>query len=186
MKTAILILSLFVLTNCTFLVTTFEIGGAATTAGSTTTAVEVAQALDTAKTAGDVVSYNETGKTLTDHIISFLTEKDCNLVRKLKSDGDFCKAYLPRMDTTDRIRVFQIIEGIRPVNGQMGPKTRQAYWNYQHGLREWDQKLYLKFPLTVEEVKEYQEKNELESVGTIGPKTIKALIKYYEEIKNGS
>ena len=178
----LILTSVFLLQGCTLLVTTFEIGGAAATAGSTTTAVEVAQALDTAKTAGDVVSYNETGKTLTDHIISFLTEKDCNLVRKLKGDGDFCEAYLPRMDTPNRIRVFQIIEGIRPVNGKMGPKTRQAYWNYQHGLREWDQKLYLNFPLTEEEVKKYQVDHGLEPIGTIGPKTIRSLIKYYESM----
>lgn len=183
MKIAILI-SIFFLQGCTFLVTTFEIGGAATAAGSTTTAVEVAQVLDTAKTAGDVVSYNETGKTLTDHIISFLTEKDCNLVRKLKGDGDFCEAYLPRMDTPDRIRVFQIIEGIRPVNGRMGPKTRQAYWNYQHGVREWDQKLYLKFPHTEEEVREYQKENGITPQnGSIGPKTTKMLIKLLDSIK---
>ena len=182
MKTAILILSLFVLTNCTLLVTTFEIGGAAATAEGASTALEVAQALDAAGTAGDVVSVKETGKTLTDHVVSFLTEKDCSLWRKLKGDGAYCEVYLPLMDTVNRIRVFQVIEGIRPVNGKMGPKTRQAYWNYEHGVKEWDQTLYLKFPHTEEEVKQYQEENGLEPVGTIGPKTIKLLIKLHQEL----
>jgi peptidoglycan hydrolase-like protein with peptidoglycan-binding domain len=176
---------MFFLQGCTFLVTTFEIGGAAATAGSTTTAVEVAQALDIAGTAGDAVSIKETGKTLTDHVVSFLTEKDCSLWRKLKGDGAYCEVYLPKMDTVNRIRIFQIIEGIRPVNGKMGPLTRQAYWNYEHGVREWDQKLYLKFPHTEEEVKAYQKENGITPQnGNIGPKTIKSLIKFYNDLKN--
>lgn len=156
------------------MITTFELGGAAATAGSTTAAV------------GDVVSIKETGKTLTDHVVTFLTEKDCSLWRKLKDEGAYCEVYLPKIDTVNRIRVFQIIEGIRPVDGRMGPLTRQAYWNYEHGVREWDQQLYLKFPHTEEEVKRYQELNGITPVnGNIGPKTIRSLIKYYEEIKHG-
>ena len=75
--------------------------------------------------------------------------------------------------TTANIRI------IDPANGKMGPKTRQAYWNYEHGVKEWDQKLYLKFPHTEEEVKEYQKENGLEPVGNIGPKTIKLLIELH-------
>lgn len=175
------------LQGCTLLVTTFELGGAAATAGSTTAAVEVAQALDVAKTAGDVASIQQTGKTLTDHLISKLTDKDCSLWRKLKGEGAYCEVILPVLDTTNKIRVFQIIEGIRPVNGKMGPKTRQAYWNYEHGLREWDDDLYDLFPKNVAEVKEFQEKKGITPVnGNIGPKTIGELIKFYEEIKDGA
>ena len=166
------------------MVTTFELGGAATTAGSTTAAVEVAQALDVAKTAGDVASVQQTGKTLTDHLISKLTDKDCSLWRKLKGEGAYCEVILPILDTTNKIRVFQIIEGIRPVNGRMGPLTRQAYWNYEHGLREWDDDLYDLFPRTEEEVKKYQLENGITPQnGNIGPKTIKSLIKYYSTLK---
>ena len=178
------LVSVFSMQGCTFLVTTFEIGGAAATAEGASTAVQVAQALDVAGTAGDAVSVKETGKTLSDHIVSFLTEKDCKLLRKIRGQGTYCEVYLPKMDTVNRIRVFQIIEEIRPVNGKMGPLTRQAYWNYEHGVRIWDQKLYKKFPHTKEEVKKYQRENSITPQnGNIGPKTIKSLIKYYSTLK---
>lgn len=178
-------ISLLSLQGCTLLVSVTGIGTTgAGAAATTTTAMEVAQALDAAKTVGDVASIQQTGKTLTDHIVSTLTDKDCSLWRKLKGDGAYCEVYLPKMDTVNRIRIFQIIEGIRPVNGKMGPKTRQAYWNYEHGVREWDQSLYKKFPHTKEEVKEYQSENDITPVnGNIGPKTIKSLIKYYSTLK---
>ena len=137
-----------------------------------------------AGTAGDAVSVKETGKTLSDHIVSFLTEKDCKLLRKIRGRGAYCEVYLPKMDTVNRIRVFQIIEEIRPVNGKMGPLTRQAYWNYEHGVKIWDQKLYKKFPRTEEKVREYQRENGIvPHNGNIGPKTIKSLIKYYSTLK---
>ena len=69
------------------------IGEAATAVGAAseaTTALEIAETVDLAKTAGDAVSYQKTGKTLTDHIISGATGKDCRLIRKLKGDGDYC------------------------------------------------------------------------------------------------
>lgn len=171
--------------GCTLLVT---ITGAGTTgagaAATTTTALEVAQALDVAKTVGDVASVQQTGKTLTDHLVSKLTDKDCSLWRKLKGEGAYCEVILPILDTTNKIRVFQIIEGIRPVNGRMGPLTRQAYWNYEHGLREWDDDLYDLFPRTEEEVKKYQLENGITPQnGNIGPKTIDSLIKYYSTLK---
>jgi hypothetical protein len=164
------------------------ITGAGTTgagaAATTTTALEVAQALDVAKTVGDVASVQQTGKTLTDHLVSKLTDKDCSLWRKLKGEGAYCEVILPILDTTNKIRVFQIIEGIRPVNGRMGPLTRQAYWNYEHGLREWDDDLYDLFPRTEEEVKKYQLENGITPQnGNIGPKTIDSLIKYYSTLK---
>lgn len=164
--------------GCTFLVTTFEIGGAAATAEGASTAVEVAQALDLAGTAGNAVSVKETGKTLSDHVVSGLTGKDCKLLRKIRGRGDYCDFYLPEVDSINNIKIFQIIEGIRPVNGKMGPLTRQAYWNYQHEVKTWDQKLYKKFPRTEEEIQEFQRDNGIEPIGIIGPKTTRALIKY--------
>ena len=49
----------------------------ATGGAVSSTAVSIAQTLDIAKTTGDVVSFVDTGKTLTDHVISKYTGKDC-------------------------------------------------------------------------------------------------------------
>jgi len=43
-----------------------------------------------AKTSGDVVSYVETEKTLTDHAISYAANKDCALLRVFDADEDIC------------------------------------------------------------------------------------------------
>ena len=167
------------------MVTTFEIGGAAATAEGASTAVEVAQALDIAGTAGDAVSVKETGKTLSDHVVSGLTGKDCRLIRKIRGKGDYCEILLPNLNTHNKIKVFQIVEGIRPINGNMGPLTRQAFWNYEHEVKEWDPTIYDKLPKTAPEVIELQKEHGLEPIGEIGPKTTKILIKLYEEIKDG-
>ena len=45
--------------------------------GAGATAVTVAEAVDTAKTAGDAVAYGTTGKTLTDHALDKITGRDC-------------------------------------------------------------------------------------------------------------
>ena len=183
MKFSIVLISIL-LQGCTFLVTTFEIGGAAATAEGASTAVEVAQALDIAGTAGDAVSVKETGKTLSDHVVSGLTGKDCRLLRKIRGRGDYCEIPLPNLNTRNKIKVFQIVEGIRPVNGRMGPLTRQAYWNYEHEVKFWDSKIYDKLPKTAPEIIRLQQDNGLEAIGEIGPKTTRLLIKMYEEIKN--
>jgi hypothetical protein len=180
----ILILNLLCLQGCTLLVTTFEIGGAAATAESASTAVEVAQALDIAGTAGDVVSVKETGKTLSDHVVSGLTGKDCRLIRKIRGRGDYCEIPLPNLNTRNKIKVFQIVEGIRPVNGRMGPLTRQAYWNYEHEVKSWDSKIYDKLPKTAPEIIRLQKDNGLEPIGEIGPRTTRLLIKLFKELKN--
>ena len=185
LKHLILIICLLVLTNCTFLVTTFEIGGAAATAEGASTAVEVAQALDIAGTAGDAVSVRETGKTLSDHVVSGLTGKDCRLLRKIRGRGDYCEIPLPNLNTRNKIKVFQIVEGIRPVNGKMGPLTRQAYWNYEHEVKAWDSKIYDKLPKTAPEIIRLQQDNGLEAIGEIGPRTTRLLIKLHKEIKDG-
>lgn len=176
----------FLLQGCALLVT---LTGAGTTgagaAATTTTAMEVAQALDAAKTVGDVASYQKTGKTLTDHFISKLTGKDCRLVRKIKGDGDYCEPVeivLPILNTKNKIKVFQIIEGIRPVNGHMGPLTREAYWQYEQGVKEWNSELYLKFPRNDTQVMMFQRLYGIEQVPNVGPKTIRKLIEYRDAL----
>lgn len=159
-----------------------EAATAATAASGATSALEIAEAVDLAKSAGDAVAYQKTGKTLTDHFVSRLTGKDCRLVRKIKSEGGYCQIWLPIIDTKDKIKVFQIIENIRPVNGHLGPLTRQAFWNYEHGLKEWDPDIYDQFPKTEEEIKQYQEEHGLNPVGYIGPETTKLLIKLRQDL----
>ena len=181
-KHVIILIILVVTQGCTLLVTTFEIGGAAATAEGASTAVEVAQALDLAGTAGDVVSVKETGKTLSDHVVSGLTGKDCRLLRKVRGRGDYCEIPLPNLNTRNKIKVFQIVEGIRPVNGHMGPLTRQAYWNYEHEVRAWDSKIYDKLPKTAPEIIRFQQDNGLEAIGEIGPRTTKLLIKLHQDL----
>lgn len=158
-----------------------EAATAATAASGATSALEIAEAVDLAKSAGDAVAYQKTGKTLTDHIVSRLTGKDCRLVRKIKSEGDYCEPVeiiLPILNTQNKIKVFQIIEGIRPVNGRMGPLTRQAYWNYEHGVKTWDVEFYMKFPRNDTQVMQFQKLYGIEQVPNVGPKTIRMLIKY--------
>ena len=180
----VLLLAILLTQGCTFLVTTFEIGGAAATAEGANTAVEVAQALDIAGTAGDAVSVKETGKTLSDHVVSGLTGKDCRLLRKVRGRGDYCEIPLPNLNTRNKIKVFQIVEGIRPVNGNMGPLTRQAYWNYKHEVKAWDPTIYDKLPKTAPEIIRLQKDNGLEPIGEIGPKTTRLLIKLFKDLKN--
>jgi len=50
-----------------------------TSAGGGATAVQVATVLDAAKLGGDVISGATTGKTLTDHAISYAVDRDCSL-----------------------------------------------------------------------------------------------------------
>lgn len=117
--------------------------------------------------------------------MSYLTDKDCRLFRKLSGEGDYCEPVeivLPILNTRNKIKVFQVIEGIRPVNGHMGPKTRQAYWNYQHGVRMWNSELYSKFPKNDTEVFAFQKEHNIKQTGVIGPKTTRALIDYYNTI----
>lgn len=181
------IVGLVLLTQgCAILVTATGAGTVGTgTAATTSTALEVAQALDAAKAVGDVASYQKTGKTLTDHFISKLTGKDCRLARKLKGEGDYCEPFeiiLPILNTKNKIKVFQIIEGIRPVNGHMGPLTRQAYWQYEHGVKEWDAEFYMKFPRNDTQVMMFQRLYDIEQVPNVGPKTINMLIKYRDAL----
>ena len=87
----ILLVIIFTLTGCAkFAVDLLGLGGAVEGAAGATTAVEIAETVDTAKTVGDVGSYANTGKTLTDHAISKYTGKDCKTINILE-DKEICE-----------------------------------------------------------------------------------------------
>jgi hypothetical protein len=101
--------------------------------GAGATAVAVAEAVDTAKTAGDAVSYGTTGKTLTDHALDKITGRDCKLFRVFDRDRRVCQERMPELKTSAQIRLFQKSKGI-PETGQIGPLTRIAIWRIKHQL----------------------------------------------------
>ena len=87
----ILLVIIFTLTGCAkFAVDLLGLGGAVEGAAGATTAVEIAETVDTAKTVGDIGSYANTGKTLTDHAISKYTGKDCKTINILE-DKEICE-----------------------------------------------------------------------------------------------
>ena len=75
---------MFLLNGCSLIIGQLPFGGSVTAAGESSVIIELAQSPDTAKMAGDGVSYVNTGKTLTDHIISEYTGKDCKTFNVLK------------------------------------------------------------------------------------------------------
>lgn len=90
-KGSIVILLFLLLQGCAkFAVDLLGLGGAVEGAAGATTAVEIAETVDTAKTVGDVGSYANTGKTLTDHAISTYTGKDCKTINILE-DKEICE-----------------------------------------------------------------------------------------------
>lgn len=101
--------------------------------GAGATAVAVAESVDTAKTAGDVVAYGTTGKTLTDHALDRITGRDCALFRAFDRNHRICRERMPELKTTAQIRAFQKSKGI-PQTGVIGPLTRIAIWRIQHEL----------------------------------------------------
>jgi hypothetical protein len=101
--------------------------------GAGATAVAVAEVVDTAKTAGDAVSYGTTGKTLTDHALDKITGRDCKLFRVFDRDRRVCQERIPELKTSAQIRLFQKSKGI-PETGQIGPLTRIAIWRIKHQL----------------------------------------------------
>ena len=101
--------------------------------GAGATAVTVAEAVDTAKTAGDAVAYGTTGKTLTDHALDRITGRDCKLFNVFDRNHRVCKERMPELRTPAQIRAFQKSKGI-PETGQIGPLTRIAIWRIQHEL----------------------------------------------------
>jgi hypothetical protein len=101
--------------------------------GAGATAVAVAEAVDTAKTAGDAVAYGTTGKTLTDHALDKITGRDCKLFRVFDRDRRVCRERMPELKTAAQIRAFQKSKNLEQT-GQIGPLTRIAIWRIRHEL----------------------------------------------------
>jgi murein L,D-transpeptidase YcbB/YkuD len=101
--------------------------------GAGAAVVTVAETVDTAKTAGDVVAYGTTGKTLTDHALDAVTGLDCKLFNVFDRDHKICRERMPDLSTKEKIQAFQRSKGIEPT-GTIGPKTRMAVWRIQHEL----------------------------------------------------
>ena len=101
--------------------------------GAGATAVAVAEAVDTAKTAGDAVAYGTTGKTLTDHALDRITGRDCKLFRVFDRDRRVCRERMPELKTAAQIRAFQKSKNLAQT-GQIGPLTSIAIWRIQHEL----------------------------------------------------
>jgi hypothetical protein len=101
--------------------------------GAGATAVTLAEAVDTAKTAGDAVAYGTTGKTLTDHALDKITGRDCKLFRVFDRNRRVCRERMPELRTLAQIRAFQKSKGI-PETGQIGPLTSIAIWRIKHEL----------------------------------------------------
>jgi murein L,D-transpeptidase YcbB/YkuD len=95
--------------------------------------VAVAETVDTAKTAGDVVAFGTTGKTLTDHALDAVTGRDCKLFNVFDKYRKVCKERMPDLGTREKIQAFQKSKGIEPT-GTIGPKTRMAVWRIKHEL----------------------------------------------------
>ncbi len=101
--------------------------------GAGATAVAVAETLDTAKTAGDVVAYGTTGKTLTDHALDAVTGRDCNLILIFNKYRKVCRERMPDLSTKEKIRAFQKSKGLEQT-GRIGPLTSIAIWRIKHEL----------------------------------------------------
>ena len=101
--------------------------------GAGATAVAVAEVVDTAKTAGDVVAYGTTGKTLTDHALDRVTGRDCKLFHVFDRDRRVCRERMPELKTSAQIRAFQKSKNLEPT-GTIGPLTRIAIWRIRHEL----------------------------------------------------
>lgn len=101
--------------------------------GAGATAVAVAETVDTAKTAGDVVAYGATGKTLTDHALDAVTGRDCNLILIFNKYRKVCRERMPDLSTKEKIRAFQKSKGLEQT-GRIGPLTSIAIWRIKHEL----------------------------------------------------
>lgn len=101
--------------------------------GAGATTVAVAETVDTAKTAGDVVAYGATGKTLTDHALDAVTGRDCNLILIFNKYRKVCRERMPDLSTKEKIRAFQKSKGLEQT-GRIGPLTSIAIWRIKHEL----------------------------------------------------
>jgi hypothetical protein len=90
------------LQGCTVLATV--VGGSAST-------VQVAQTVDAAKLGADAVSGAATGKTITDHAISYVFNQDCTLFNVFSTSKPVCRDYdepLPVEPTPEAAPVINI------------------------------------------------------------------------------
>lgn len=101
--------------------------------GAGSTAVAVAETVDQAKTAADIVAYGTTGKTLTDHALDAVTGRDCNLILIFNKYRKVCKERMPDLSTKEKIRAFQKSKGLEQT-GRIGPLTSIAIWRIRHEL----------------------------------------------------
>ena len=85
MKTTLAIIALVLLsqTGCAVI---------AVSAGGSAAVVQAAQVLDAAKLGADIVSGATTGKTLTDHAISYITDQDCSMFNLAEGES-ICSDY---------------------------------------------------------------------------------------------
>jgi hypothetical protein len=75
-KKAILLLCCFQLTGCAVV---------ASMGGGSAATIQAAQTIDAAKLSADALSGAATGKTITDHAISYVADQDCTLFNLLDS-----------------------------------------------------------------------------------------------------
>ena len=101
--------------------------------GAGATTVAVAETVDQAKTAADIVAYGTTGKTLTDHALDAVTGRDCNLILIFNKYRKVCKERMPDLSTKEKIRAFQKSKGLEQT-GRIGPLTSIAIWRIKHEL----------------------------------------------------
>jgi len=105
----------------------------ATNMGAGATAISTAETIDTLKTGADVVSYGTTSKTLTDHALDAVTDRDCHVFNIFDKYHKVCREKMPDLSTKEKIRAFQKKKGIEPT-GTIGPQTRTAVWRIKNEL----------------------------------------------------
>lgn len=101
--------------------------------GAGATAVAVAETVDQAKTAADVVAYGTTGKSLTDHALDAVTGRDCNLIHVFNKYRKICKERMPDLSSKEKVKAFQKSKGLEQT-GTIGPLTRIAIWRIKNEL----------------------------------------------------
>lgn len=84
LKTLVFVSLAAALSGCTVL---------ASVAGGSAATVQAAQTIDAAKLGADAVSGVTTGKTLTDHAISYVMNQDCTLFNVFSSKEPVCRDY---------------------------------------------------------------------------------------------
>jgi murein L,D-transpeptidase YcbB/YkuD len=101
--------------------------------GAGAAAIQTAQTIDTIKTGVEVASVTTTHKSLTDHALSAVTGRDCNLVNVFDKYHKVCREKMPDLTSSEKIKEFQKSKGIEPT-GTIGPKTRMAIWRIKNEL----------------------------------------------------